>query len=59
MGRKHAKPISIGKITAKQRFDWSKPLYNGHAIGTGVLGDTKYNRRKNKEETKRLIDEAL
>lgn len=34
-----------------------KPLYNGFACRGGVHGDTSYNRRKFKQETRRLIAE--
>ena len=55
---KKKKPIHIGTITSKQRFDWSKPKYNGHAIGTGIIGDTKYNRQQFTKESEEIIEEG-
>ena len=35
----------------------SKPRYNGYAVGHGAHGDTKYNRNKAKQATRREIEE--
>lgn len=35
-----------------------KPLYNGWVCKGGIHGDTKYNRRSNKAETRRIIEEG-
>lgn len=48
--------IYIGTITAMQLFKMSKPRSYQVITGRGgIHGDTKYNRRKTKIETKRLI----
>ncbi len=48
MSKKNIKTMcgTVGTITAKQQFDAQKPRYNAWACGHGVIGDTKYNRRK-------------
>ena len=33
------------------------PKFNPYQTGHGVIGDTKYNRRKTKRELRKLIDE--
>lgn len=57
MSKKHNKKIHIGTISAQEQFAWTKPKHNGFSIGTGIHGDTKYNRRKFKKETKEFIQE--
>lgn len=55
MGRKN-KTIHIGTITSEQLRKMGKPRQLPTS-GFGVHGDTKYNRRKEKEETERIIQE--
>ena len=38
-------------------FEVKKPRYNAYAIGHGVHGDTKYNRRKENREFKRSLND--
>lgn len=45
-------------ITSEQMFDFQKPKFNGHSCGTGIHGDTKYNRNKDKQKWKKnYLDE--
>lgn len=37
----------------------SRPRYDGFAIGSGVHGDTGYNRRREKRDFRRQLDEEL
>lgn len=41
------------KITSEQIFNAEKPRWNGYGCGHGVHGDTKYNRRKEKQKFRR------
>ena len=56
MGRKKKKE-TIGTISSSKLFDMQKPLYDGYKTGYGTHGDTKYNRRKQKKELRKIIDE--
>lgn len=47
----------ITVISKNKAFDLQKPRYNPYQTGHGVMGDTKYNRNKVKEEINELIKE--
>ena len=55
---KKMKPIKVGYISAEQNTLNKMPQYNGFKCGHGPHGDTKYNRRKNKEHLRRILDEG-
>lgn len=60
--RKYTDPSSKNSVfhmSAEEVALSKKPKYNGFAIGTGTHGDTKYNRNKAKQESKRIIEEDL
>ena len=49
---------NVWHLSSEEATLSQKPHYNGFAIGHGVQGDTKYNRRKEKEKfLKALSDE--
>lgn len=50
-------PLTVMHVDSITNTLRHMPKYNGHAIGHGVHGDVKYNRRKTKEETRRIIEE--
>lgn len=52
---KKKKVTKIGAISSSQLFQAEKPRYNAFQCGTGAQGDTKYNRRKAKKNTRREI----
>ena len=45
MARKNKREV-VGKITSNQLFHMKKPKYDAYAIGSGIHGDKKYNRKK-------------
>ena len=47
----------VWHLSCEQATLAKKPLYNGHACGHGVHGDTKYNRKKEKAKTRKLLDQ--
>ncbi len=51
------KSNKIIAITKEQMFNLNKPRYNPYQTGYGIVGDTKYNRNKVKEETNNIIKE--
>lgn len=55
--RKSKKPIHVMTVTAEMQFQTNKPRYNAYACGHGVHGDTSYNRRRTKRETRALLAE--
>lgn len=52
---KKKKVTKIGAISSSQLFQVEKPRYNAFQCGIGAQGDTKYNRRKVKKNTRREI----
>lgn len=57
MSRKRNKPIYVGTISSYDLFKMSKPRsYEVVTCRGGIHGDTKYNRRKTKAETRRIIE---
>lgn len=58
MNRKRNKPIHVGTISSYDLFKMQKPRsYEVVTCRGGVHGDTKYNRRKMKAETRRIIED--
>lgn len=58
MSRKRKKPIHVGTITSYDLYKMTKPRSYEVITGRGgVHGDTKYNRRKTKAETRRIIND--
>jgi len=59
MSKKNVKSMcgKVGTITAKMQFDAQKPRYNAWAVGHGVIGDVKYNRKKENRNFNRMRDE--
>lgn len=57
MARKKNKKTVVGTISALDQFAVSKPRFNGFQTGTGVHGDTRYNRRASKREFRRALAE--
>lgn len=54
MGNKEIGKIAIPK---EKRWQVEKPRFNGFAVGHGVLGDTSYNRTKEKRNFKKSLGE--
>lgn len=52
-------PNRIIYLSPEEATMLHKPQYNAHLIGHGVHGDVKYNRRREKKNLKRDIDEEL
>ena len=52
-----SKAIHIGTITSEQIRKMQKSRQE-KITGCGVHGDTKYNRRRKKQEDKRIIEEG-
>ena len=55
--RKVPKSGAVWKMSATEATLAKKPHYNGYACGHGVHGDVKYNRTKQKAQTRRILDE--
>jgi hypothetical protein len=63
-GRHHPKPrvTEDGRIIVMDSLEATRarmPRYDGFAIRGGVHGDTEYNRRKEKRDFRRQLDEEL
>lgn len=52
-------PYHVGTIDAATVTRAHMPRYNGYQCRGGVHGDTSYNRRSNKLETRRIIADEL
>ena len=50
---------SVFHMTSEEVAAARMPKYNGFSMKTGIHGDTKYNRNKAKQESKRIIEEDL
>ena len=44
-------------MSSEQIFEVKKPHYNGYLIGHGVIGDTSYNRTKQKRSFRKMLRE--
>lgn len=51
--------MSVYHLSATENTLRQMPKFNPYQIGHGVHGDTKYNRRKEKEKLRRLLSENL
>ena len=51
--------MSVYHLSATENTLRQMPKFNPHQIGHGVHGDTKYNRRKEKEKLRKLLNENL
>ena len=52
------KPLTVYHLSATENTLRKMPKFNPYQTGHGVIGDTKYNRRKTKRELRKLIDES-
>ena len=55
--RKTPKTDSFVLLTSEERFALQKPHYNGFAVGHGAHGRKGYDRKRQKSELHRLLDE--
>lgn len=51
-------PMGVIHISALDATRMARPKYDGFVCRGGVHGDTKYNRRSFKAQTRRIIDEG-
>lgn len=51
------KSLTVYHLSATENTLRKMPKFNPYQTGHGVIGDTKYNRRKTKRELRKLIDE--
>ena len=51
------KSLNVYHLSATENTLRKMPKFNPYQTGHGVIGDTKYNRRKTKRELRKLIDE--
>ena len=54
---KRKNSMSVYHLSATENTLRQMPKFNPYQIGHGVHGDTKYNRRKEKEKFKRYLSE--
>lgn len=52
------KSLNVYHLSATENTLRKMPKFNPYQTGYGVIGDTKYNRRKTKRELRKLIDES-
>ena len=52
------KSLNVYHLSATENTLRKMPKFNPYQTGHGVIGDTKYNRRKTKRELRKLIDES-
>ncbi len=57
MTRKHRKPIPVATISAIDVTRTRMPKHDGWVCRGGPHGDTAYNRRREKAELKRILNE--
>lgn len=50
-------PNKILHLSKEEATMLKKPYINGYSIKTGIHGDIKYNRRTEKKELKRILNE--
>lgn len=51
------KSLSVYRLSSIENTLKKMPKYNPYQIGYGVIGDTKYNRRKAKRDMKKLLED--
>lgn len=51
------KSLSVYHLSSIENTLKKMPKYNPYQIGHGVIGDTKYNRRKAKKDMKKLLED--
>ena len=51
--------MSVYHLSATENTLRQMPKFNPYQIGHGVIGDTKYNRRKEKKKLRKLLSENL
>lgn len=51
------KSLSVYHLSSIENTLKKMPKYNPYQIGHGVIGDTKYNRRKVKRDMKKLLED--
>ena len=52
------KSLNVYHLSATENTLRKMPKFNPYQTGHGIIGDTKYNRRKTKRELRKLIDES-
>ena len=58
MGKKQKTNLDL-KISSIENTKAHMPHYNAYQGGYGAHGDEKYNRRKEKKELRRMLNEVL
>lgn len=51
------KSVTVYHLSTTENTLRQMPKFNPYQTGHGVIGDTKYNRRKEKEKLKRYLSE--
>ena len=51
--------MSVYHLSATENTLRQMPKFNPYQTGHGVIGDTKYNRRKEKKKLRKLLSENL
>lgn len=51
------KNLSVYHLSSIENTLKKMPKYNPYQTGHGVIGDTKYNRRKAKKDMKKLLED--
>ena len=51
--------MSVYHLSATENTLRQMPKFNPYQTGHGIIGDTKYNRRKEKETLRKLLSENL
>ena len=51
--------VSVYHLSATENTLRQMPKFNPYQTGHGIIGDTKYNRRKEKEKLRKLLSENL
>ena len=51
--------MSVYHLSATENTLRQMPKFNPYQTGHGVIGDTKYNRRKEKKQLRKLLSENL
>ena len=54
---KRKNSMSVYHLSATKNTLRQMPKFNPYQIGHGIIGDNKYNRRKEKEKLKRYLSE--
>lgn len=53
------KSVTVYHLSATENTLRQMPKFNPYQTGHGIIGDTKYNRRKEKEKLRKLLSENL